>query len=150
MSRGHDGYGRKVHGTLHPCQVRVFDHVDRARSARAELISAGVRPQEVRILDAEAARLTRYLVGSPIPEAFAGLLVGAVLTTVLAVIPQIGPIFDRGGPLSYALIAMGALVGAIGSYVVARAHPPIVVERDLADGDYVVICDDRPVEQRAA
>jgi hypothetical protein len=131
-------------------QVIVFDRIDRARSARTELISAGRLPQDVRILDARSAALTRYLVGRPVPEAIAGLLVGAVLTTVLAVVPQIGPIFDRGGAIAYALIAIGALGGAVGSYVIARAHPPVVVDRDLSEGDYVVICHDRPLEQRAA
>ena len=131
-------------------QVIVFDRIDRARSARTELISAGRRPQDVRILDARSAALTRYLEGRPVPEGIAGLLVGAVLTTVLAVIPQIGPIFDHGGPITYALIAIGALVGAVSSYVIARAHPPVVVDRDLSEGDYVVICYNRPLEQRAA
>ena len=97
-------------------QIRVFDRIDRARSARSELISSGRRPQDVRILDAQADALTRNLEGPPIPETIAGMLVGAIFTTVLAVIPQIGPIFDRGGPMSYALIAIGALIGACVAY----------------------------------
>jgi len=121
-------------------QIRVFDRIDRARSARSELISSGRRPQDVRILDA----------GPPIPETIAGMLVGAIFTTVLAVIPQIGPIFDRGGPMSYALIAIGALIGAVSSYLIARANPPLVIDRELGDGDYVVVCYDPPALGRAA
>jgi|SRR5437773_6390960 len=136
--------------TMSSHQIRVFDRIDRARSARSELISSGRRPQDVRILDAQAAALTRNLEGPPIPETIAGMLVGAIFTTVLAVIPQIGPIFDRGGPMSYALIAIGALIGAVSSYLIARANPPLVIDRELGDGDYVVVCYDPPALGRAA
>ena len=130
-------------------KIRVFDRVERARSARTELISAGCRPQDVRILDSRAANLTRYLDGPPIPEAIAGLLVGGLLTTILGVIPQFAPLFDRRGLPLFALIAIGAVIGAVASYVIARRNPPTVVDRELAEGDYVVIVD-TVAEPRAA
>jgi hypothetical protein len=130
--------------------VRVFDRIDRARSARTELISAGCRPQDVRILDSRAATLTRYLDGPPVPEAVAGLLVAGLLTTILGVIPQFSPLFDRGGLPLYGVIALGALIGAVASYAIARRHPPTIIDRHLADGDYVVIVDAGVVERRAA
>ena len=135
--------------TMESRQIRVFDRIERARSARSELIAAGCRPQDVRILDSRAAGLSRYLQGTPIPEAFAGLLMGGLVATILGVIPQISPLFERGGLPLYALIATGALVGAIGSYLIARSHPPLILDEDLSDGDYVVIADP-PVERRAA
>jgi hypothetical protein len=139
-----------MEATMQSPKIRVFDRIERARSARTELISAGCRPQDVRILDSRAATLTRYLDGPAIPEAGAGLLVGGLLTSILGVIPQFSPLFDRGGLPLYGLIALGALIGAVASYVIARRHPPTVIERDLADGDYVVIVDTVVVEPRAA
>ena len=129
--------------------VRVFDRVERARSARTELITAGYRPQDVHILDSRAATLTRYAYGLPIPEALAGLLVCGLMTTILGVIPQFAPLFDRGGFPLYALIVFGALVGAVGSYVLARTQSATVIDRDVADGEYVLVVDS-VVEPRAA
>ena len=130
-------------------KIRVFDRVERARSARTELITAGYRPQDVRILDSRAATLTRYAYGRPIPEALAGFLVAGLLTTILGVIPQFAPLFDRGGLALSALIVIGALIGAVASYVLARTQSATVIDRDLADGEYAVVVDS-VVEPRAA
>ena len=130
-------------------KIRVFDRVERARSARNELITAGYRPQEVRILDSRAASLTRYAYGAPVPEALAGFVVGGLMTTILGVIPQFAPLFYRGGFALYALIVIGALVGAAASYVFARAQWATVIDRDVADGEYVLVVDSA-VEPRAA
>lgn len=139
----------RMEATIESPKIRVFDRIERARSARTELISAGCRPQDVRVLDSRAATLTRHLKGPPIPEAIAGLVVGGFLTTILGVIPQFSAIFDRRGLPLYTLIAIGAVIGAVASYVIARRNPPRVVDRELAEGDYVVIVD-AVVEPRAA
>jgi hypothetical protein len=138
-----------MEATMQSTKIRVFDRIERARSARTELIAAGLRPQDVRILDSRAATLTRYADGPAVPEALAGLLAGGLLTTILGVIPQFAPLFDRGGLPLYAVIVIGALVGAVASYVLARSRPVAAIDRDLADGEYAVVVD-RVVEPRAA
>jgi hypothetical protein len=130
--------------------IRVYHELAPARRARAELISGGYEARQVQILDARAAALTRYLDGPPIPEAIAGFIVGSLLASTLGVIPQIGPLFDRGGPALFALILFGGLASAIASWLIASRNPPTIVERDLADGDYVVIARHAHVEGRAA
>jgi hypothetical protein len=138
-----------MEATVESSNIRVFDRVERAQSARNELINAGYRPQDVRILDSRAATLSRFADGPAIPEALAGLLVGGLLTTILGVIPQFAPLFDRGGAALYALIVVGALIGAAASYVLARVQAPTVIDRDLAEGEYAVVVDS-VVEPRAA
>jgi hypothetical protein len=131
-------------------ELAVVRDLVRARSVRSELISTGCRPQEVRILDSEGAALARLADSPPFPEAVAGFIVGAVLTGVLAAIPQLAPIFDRGGILMIAFIAAGGLVGAIGSYLLAQANRPPIVGRELEDGEYAVIAHHAQTDRRAA
>jgi hypothetical protein len=139
----------RMQATVQSRQVRVFDRFELARSARTELISAGWPPQDIRIFDSRAAALTRYLDGPPISEAIAGFITGAVLTTILAVVPQLRPIFDGGGLPMVAVVLFGALVGGIGSFLIARANPPMVIERDLGEDEYVLVAEG-PMERRAA
>jgi hypothetical protein len=131
-------------------EVAVVRDIGRARAVRNEFISTGCRPQEVRILDSEGAALARLADGPPFPEAVAGFIVGAVLTGVLAAVPQLAPIFERGGLLTGAFITAGGLVAAIGSYLLAQANRPPIVDRELEDGEYAVIAHHVQIERRAA
>jgi hypothetical protein len=131
-------------------KVAVFRDLDRARTVRDELISTGCRPQEVRILDSEGAALARLADGPPFPEALAGFIVGTVLTSVLAAVPQLAPIFERGGLLVAAFITAGGLVGAIGSYFLAQANRPPVIDRELENGEYLLIAHRADMERLAA
>jgi hypothetical protein len=129
-------------------EIRVYRDIQLARKARSQFISSGCPPQEVRILDAEAVAVTRALTGPPIPEAIAGFIVGAVLTTTPAVIPQTNPIFAGGGLPVVALLVFGGVLAALASYFIVRTHPHPVIERDVEPGDYVVVAP--RVERRAA
>jgi hypothetical protein len=119
--------------------IRVYRELALARRARADLISSGCDARHVQLLDARAAALTRYLDGPPLPETIAGFIVCSLLATTLGVIPAIGSLFDRAGPALYALILVGGVAGALASWFIASRNPPMIVDRELSDGDYVVI-----------
>ena len=120
-------------------EIAVYDDVRRARDARQELIAAGYRQQEIAVLDAEAAALTRLLEGPPIPEMIAGAIAGAFLASTLAFHPGLAPLLDPFGPTFVPIIGIGALLGAVVSYVVADRSRPAVIKRDVGPGEYVVV-----------
>ena len=53
---------------------------------------------------------------APWPEAFAGAIIGALMSSVLVLVPQIGAL--AGTVWLWALIIVGALVGAVVSWLV--------------------------------
>jgi hypothetical protein len=120
-------------------EIAVYDDVHRAIAARRDLMDAGYRRSELRLMDAPTARLTQFFDGPPIPEAVGGGIVGAFLMSTLAFHPALAALLDRSIATFVPMLLVGAAVGAIVSYVVADRSRPLSVRFFMRDHDYVLV-----------
>jgi hypothetical protein len=129
---------KKVRSTIER-EIAVYDDVHRAIAAHRDLMDAGYRRSDLRLMDAPTARLTQFFDGPPIPEAVAGSIIGAFLMSTLAFLPALAALLDPFSVTFVPMLLVGAALGAIVSYIVADRSRPVSVRFRMHDDDYVLV-----------
>jgi hypothetical protein len=120
--------------------VAVLPDAESADRAAIRIESEKVAVGDVSVLDGRMLDVIRARGGVPIPEMLGGAVVGALLTLFVAsFVPALNSLVLPGEPTVMIVVAVGALLGAAASWVLARRPRRIGALAELHGRERLVV-----------
>lgn len=76
---------------------------------------------------------TMLVDGVPLPEMAAGAIMGGLATLAFTYVPQLAPLFDPRGTTLWIIVGLGAVIGAVVSFFLAREHAVALEQGERAE-----------------